>query len=470
MSTPIRNALERRKKLRRQALAMRRIDPERRTRRVTLGRRTLLLFDPSISAYGHQALECFYALQWAHAAKADLYLRRRRRAPNHVLYHVTSDVVRNRHASPLLVAIELWSRASERAVDAARDIRLTLNLLEDELRRPVQRRVGKTRFLPARARRRIVRSLKRRADRKPRPMKETRERAYFRRTLIAEPHRGRLCDAYGRRAAAYASELGIPLEGRLVAIHAREQGYKQGREIHDSKPDARNDALRNVSLATYLPAVDRLVALGYTVVRLGDPSMTPLAHDGVIDLTRCPTPMRETLELACLQHSHFLLGCESGPTVTAYLTGTPTVMTNATHVISSYPIRRTDLFILQHIRRRGDDRFLSLPELLGEEHAIYVRDADRFEYVPNTAEEILEVVDEMLVLLEEGRDPSPEQKRFRDLATEAARTQGLTSKYIRKWGADKGFLGDGRIGREQARRGFAAVEPLTRLDGSAGGR
>ena len=46
-------------------------------------------------------------------------------------------------------------------------------------------------------------------------------------------------------------------------------------------------------------------------MRIGDSTMTPLDHPGVLDLAKS-TKRTELLELYCLMRSELLLGCESG--------------------------------------------------------------------------------------------------------------------------------------------------------------
>ena len=53
-------------------------------------------------------------------------------------------------------------------------------------------------------------------------------------------------------------------------------------------------------------AAKGLRARGYTVVRLGDPSMTPLSHPGVIDLATSPA-RTNLLEVYCLLRSAFIV-------------------------------------------------------------------------------------------------------------------------------------------------------------------
>lgn len=442
--------------------AERTYDPLRRALLLRLGRRRLLVFAPTISAFGHLALETLYALRRAEDAGVELLLVRRRSAANEAIYHVTIDGVRNLHPTPLL-----------RIAVAALAVRTFLRDRRDRLDRavapPYQRLLSRALHattsgrVPDRLRRPLRRSLKRAAARGPAKV-EAPSRPYFQRPLIASAHRASFCSEYEARAAAWGDQAGIPAERPLVAVHAREVGYKRGREVHETKAlTTRDDSVRNADIGTYLPAVDRLVELGYTVVRLGDPSMEPLVHPGVVDLTGVAEERRGILDIHCLLRSRFLLGCESGPTMVAFLTGTPTLVANATDPISSFPIRRRDILLLKHVRDRETGRLLSLGELVSEGYLANVRNSTRYEYVSNTADEIVEALDEMLELLDDPPPPTPEQEAFATLALGSALALRGRLKYVRKWGAYDGFLGEGRIGRGFAARHAALAGPTSRI-------
>lgn len=412
-----------------------------------LGPWRLLVFAPSVNAYGHLAIESLYALHWARRSKSALYLVRRLNAPNEALYHVTTGHVRNLHPNALLDAVAALA-ALTRTVQAL--IAGLRGWGRQLLRRSVGGAIGvvdQASFAPDRIRRPLKRRLKRlRAGTAPPP--DPPATTYYLRRLIAEGLPTRFCNDYEHRGATYAAEVGIQAGARIVTVHAREAGYKRGREIHESKETTRDDSMRNVDIASYLPAIDLLVARGYTVVRLGDPSMDPLRRDGVVDLTQLESTKRQLLDVYCLLRSTFLLASESGPMGAALLTATPTLVTNATDPISSYPVRACDIYLLKHVRERNTGRFLSLEELVSEPSLRNVRNSSMFAYLDNDASEIESATEEILTLVEHcGEVPqTDEQLAFGRLATEAANALATRLKYVRKWGTDEGFLGAGRVG------------------------
>ncbi len=270
---------------------------------------------------------------------------------------------------------------------------------------------------------------------------------YLLRRAIREPVAVGLGPRSRALAEGQAQALGIDPGARIVTMHARESGYKRGREAHD-KPSRsavrRDDGTRNVAVESYLPAVDFLVAKGYTVVRLGDPTMHPVVRAGVVDLALDPRRTPE-LELYCLLRSEFLLAGESGPSVFTLLTNTPTLTLNATDPVSSFPIRRNWLYTLKRVLDLETGQILTLQDMASPAYLQSLRDTDRFRFLSHTPEEVLEGVREMLAFLADPPEESPVQAAYRDLVTATANELATTMRYVRKWGPDDGFLGDGRI-------------------------
>ena len=187
---------------------------------------------------------------------------------------------------------------------------------------------------------------------------------YFERRRLRERVPVRLHPAASEDAAAQARAHGIPPDAPLVCIHAREAGYKRGSEIQDTKPhDGRNDLARNVQIESYFEAVDYLMQRGYTVIRLGDPSMKPVHHPGLVDLATSPT-RTNLLEVYCLLRSALLIAGESGLAGVTYVTNTPFLLVNSTEPISSYPIRAPGLFLPKTVVDKRDGRRLTIVDLL----------------------------------------------------------------------------------------------------------
>ena len=252
--------------------------------------------------------------------------------------------------------------------------------------------------------------------------------------------------AASEEAARQARAHGIAPDARLVCVHAREGGYKHGGETHDIKPDSRDDRTRNARIESYLDAADYLIGRGYAVIRLGDPSMTPVHHPGVVDLATSPT-RTNLLEIYCLLRSDFIICGESAFGNVIYLTNTPMLLVNATEPISAYPIRAPGLFLPKTVVDKRDGRRLTTVDLLSLEYHRQFRDTRRYQYVDNSPEQIREATQKMLEWIDGRWAESQAQHGYHEATMSAAAQLRRRSTYVRKWGLHEGFLGDGRIAR-----------------------
>ena len=256
-------------------------------------------------------------------------------------------------------------------------------------------------------------------------------------------------------ALRQAEQIGISEDNKLVTLHVREAGY-WGTSRH-------KDAIRDARIETYFDAVGYLVMQGYTVVRLGDPTMTPLHRPGVIDLATAHG-RSEPLEIWCLEHSDFFVGCESGPAAIALLVGTPILMLNAIDPILPHPVRDHSLYVFKRAKEPQTDRLLSLEEMLTLPNYLTLRknrdiatetydDPERLDLVDNTSQEIYEAVREMVAFAKDQQPETEPQREFERLLYRLA--ADLTRKYgswRRKFGTDSIFLGTGRIAHSFAKR------------------
>ncbi|MGH9348925.1 MAG: TIGR04372 family glycosyltransferase, partial [Vicinamibacterales bacterium] len=275
--------------------------------------------------------------------------------------------------------------------------------------------------------------------------------AYYRRRLIRDPVRIDFRPEIREAIERAGAEVGIERGARIVAVHAREAGWKRGREVHELKSGRRDDSARNARIETYFDAIDELVAGGYRVVRIGDPSMAPLTRAGVIDLA---THARRTpaLEVLALLRSELVISGDAGPHAVSYLTNTPCLVVNVSDPICSFPVRPSGLFIFKKVIDLDTGRLLTLPEMMGESHYRNLRNTSVFGYRDNTSEEIALAVREMRDSLAHGWRETDVQRRYREAATEAGLHLRTRVRYVQKWGPDEGFLGDGRVADFYARQ------------------
>lgn len=172
---------------------------------------------------------------------------------------------------------------------------------------------------------------------------------------------------------------GMRPEDWFVALHVRENGQsRRHTDIHD---------IRNAEVKDYLPAINEVTRRGGWVIRMGDPSMTPLPPlANVIDY--CHSDFRaDWLDVFIAAKCRFMIGSGSGPVFIPAIYGVPSVITNWWPP-GQRPLHANDIFVPKLARRIADGRNLTLSEALQEpfsychsrrhlaEHGVHVEDAD----------------------------------------------------------------------------------------------
>ncbi len=196
---------------------------------------------------------------------------------------------------------------------------------------------------------------------------------------------------------AYADQLfrdlGVPDGAWIVAMHARSPGFHWER-------GSPHQAHRNTDIRTYFPAMAEIVRRGGWVIRLGDPSMPRLPPmPGVIDYAHCPHKSQRADVVLCAS-SRFFIGCASGLCHLPVSFGVPTLLTN--WCSNQLPMfGGGDRFVPKRVRERATGRELSFAEMLDPPTRIAAYSGTRliakgFEWIDNTADEILGGVQEML--------------------------------------------------------------------------
>ena len=118
-----------------------------------------------------------------------------------------------------------------------------------------------------------------------------------------------------RRAEQRRVQMGLPLAGWFVCLHVSENCPR---------------IPRNASIHNYFEAIKVVTNAGGWVVRLGDPSMTPLpSMERVIDYAHS-RHRSESLDLYLISQCHFFVGLSSGPPLVATLFRKPLVIVNMT--------------------------------------------------------------------------------------------------------------------------------------------
>lgn len=207
----------------------------------------------------------------------------------------------------------------------------------------------------------------------------------------------RLKDEHREKGWEILGKLGVPQGAWIVCLHVRESGF------HDEDVPWSRNLYRNADITTYIPAMMAIAAQGGWVVRIGDRSMRPLPNlPNVVDVAL--SEFREDwLDLFCIAESRFYLGMATGPASVPVNFGTPVVGTNWFH-LGPWPYAKDDLFIHKMLRRKDNGQLLSLGDSLhgamfGAMEPMFL-EALGVEPVDNTAEDILDVVVEMMQRLD----------------------------------------------------------------------
>ncbi len=195
----------------------------------------------------------------------------------------------------------------------------------------------------------------------------------------------------------FQESIGLAAEEPFVCVHNREAGYHQ---------HITNQYYRDSQITSFIPAIQFLLRKNIRVVRIGDPSMTPLpAMPGLIDLPQLknkPLLTDTWMATRCM----FMLCSPSGPlTIPIVFNGPPVLIINLVDH-PTYPMNAFDRYILKPIRiRHQGGRLLNFNErMLVMRHHPRDKDFERFglDVIPNSADEILDAVEEMVVDLEKG--------------------------------------------------------------------
>jgi putative glycosyltransferase (TIGR04372 family) len=147
------------------------------------------------------------------------------------------------------------------------------------------------------------------------------------------------------RIQSFLSDSGLGRDARIVTLHCREGGYRQ---------DARHD-LRNAPVSTFLPALRWLTDRGYTVVRMGDRSMSPIdGVPGVVDYANS-TLKSQDLDVLLPAVAEFHIGTSSGLSLVPLLFATPCLFLNWYPVVP-LPWGRRTWTVLKPVRKIGGDQ------------------------------------------------------------------------------------------------------------------
>jgi len=204
--------------------------------------------------------------------------------------------------------------------------------------------------------------------------------------------------------------LGVPKDAWFVCLHVRESGWND--------QDHYSENFRNADINSYSLAIKAVVDAGGWVIRMGDPSMTPLPEmPHTIDYAHSDAKSDWMDVFLCAQ-CRFLIGTSSGLFSFAMAFGVPLVMTNFLAGHALYYFSSQDIFIPRICRWKKENRLLSFKELISPPIGLlsvqFYYDKHNIEVIENTPEEIRDVVMEMLARIDGTLKYSQEDENTQD--------------------------------------------------------
>lgn len=207
----------------------------------------------------------------------------------------------------------------------------------------------------------------------------------------------KLTEEHRERGRTALEQLGVPADAWFVGLHVRED---------------RVLSYRNAPIAQYERAIRAVSDAGGWVIRMGDPSMTPLPPlDHVVDYAHSELKS-EWMDVFLWAEGRFLIGTHSGPAGVPQTFGKPVLQTNW---LIGYPFWYAgDVYLPKLYWSAREERYLTFREalssplgmtLLGEEIA-----RAGVAPVSNTPEELEQGVREMLDRVD-GRHRETEEER-----------------------------------------------------------
>ena len=203
-----------------------------------------------------------------------------------------------------------------------------------------------------------------------------------------------LSEAETRKGRSCLRDLGLPDDVWFACLHVAESRFK-----HEQDGPSEIGEVLNADIETYLPAISTVTDRGGWVVRIGDLNMRPLpTTPRTIDYAHSALKS-EWMDVFLLGACRFFIGTSSGPAYVPPLFGIPCVLTNWAPT-GQRPFNGRDIYIPKLYWTGLPPRQLSFAEMMAPPvgYALQYVHAEKLGLapVPNTPEEIREVVTEML--------------------------------------------------------------------------
>lgn len=205
-------------------------------------------------------------------------------------------------------------------------------------------------------------------------------------------------------------KLGIPHDAPLVTFHMRENSFVQNYVRGGTSFDGHTH--RNNNLEDLLPSIDLLLREGFWVVRIGDPTVTPMpSRERVIDLAMMPEMVFSFADIWFCTRATFMLSSASGPATIPSVVEPrrPLLLFNIGnyYLLHCLPTHPQDRFIPKMIYSHKKKRNLTYREIfyLGVDKCSIRQHFDQYDLTPlaTPAEVIYHATQEMIDLVKYNR-------------------------------------------------------------------
>ncbi len=203
-----------------------------------------------------------------------------------------------------------------------------------------------------------------------------------------------------RNAEALLKKIGIDLNNDwFVTIHVRESGWHEKNNDH---------FFRNGKIEDYYKSVNLIIQNGGKVVRVGNDKMTKCKKiDGLIDYAHSKERSEE-LDIILAAKSKFCIATSSGFFAITTLFDTPTILTNTTHTIVYYRLKKHDMFVPALLRGVNNKKYVKLDQLMLPPYSMVNLNVGKkykdwnLEYIKNDEDDIFNATKEMMERLKEN--------------------------------------------------------------------
>lgn len=208
-------------------------------------------------------------------------------------------------------------------------------------------------------------------------------------------------DAYQQICRSALATLGVPENTWFATLHVRDT-YERAKD--------KSTHARNADIRTYELAVRSVISRGGFVIRLGDPRMPAVSFgNGFIDYAHSPMKS-ELLDVLLLSQAHFHIGTDSGLSILPGIFGVPCAYTNWAPP-GTFSWYGRCLYILKSLRNSKGEH-VKFSEMvrspLGSCESMYYLKSNGYTLHDNSAEEIEELVTEMMDWLDGNRQLDPD--------------------------------------------------------------